>query len=305
MKKVVTFIILSALIFATMEVALKYAGSTVDPLQMTFLRFLIGGLILLPLGIAELRRNNTKLDARLILRMFILGTICVPVSMIMFQYGVMHANAATASVIFCVNPVFTAFFAHFLNKNDKFTKMKAVSIAFAVPGIVMMMRPWDIQPGNTILGALLMIGAAATFSLYSVIGTRTLVKVGTFAQTALCFIFGAAVLLVVMLFMGRPVFSGLSGNIPIVLYVGIVVTGLGYLLYFLSIKYSNASTGSITFFLKPAIAPFVAVLILHEKITWNMYIGIVLILLASFIILVVPLVNEKKNDKIIAGGKTL
>jgi drug/metabolite transporter (DMT)-like permease len=290
MKKVVTLIILSALIFATMEVALKYAGSTVDPLQMTFLRFLIGGVVLLPPGIAEIRRNNTKFDARLLLRMVILGTICVPVSMIMFQYGVMHANAATASVIFCVNPVFTAFFAHFLNKNDRFTKLKALSLAFAIPGIVMMMRPWDMQAGNTLHGALLMVGAAATFSLYSVIGTRTLAKVGTFAQTSLCFIFGAAVLLIAMLFMKRPVISGLSGNVPVILYAGIIVTGLGYLLYFLAIKYKNATTGSITFFLKPAIAPFIAVIILHEKILWNMYIGIALILLASFII-----IREKWN----------
>jgi drug/metabolite transporter (DMT)-like permease len=290
MKKVVTLIILSALIFATMEVALKYAGSTVDPLQMTFLRFLIGGVFLLPFGIFERRRSKTKLDARLVLRMVILGIVCVPVSMIMFQYGVMHANAATASVIFCVNPVFTAIFAHFFNRNDKFTKMKALSLAFAIPGIIMMIRPWDMQAGNTLLGALLMIGAAATFSLYSVIGTRTLAKVGTFAQTSLCFIFGAAVLLIFMLFMGRPVISGLAGNVPVILYAGIVVTGLGYLLYFLAIKYKNATTGSITFFLKPAIAPFIAVIILDEKISWNMYIGIVLILLASFII-----IKEKWN----------
>ncbi|MDR2487668.1 MAG: DMT family transporter, partial [Clostridiales Family XIII bacterium] len=73
MKKTVLYVTLSALIFATMEVALKYAGSTVDSFQMTFLRFLIGGLFLLPFGIAELRRLGTRMDGGLALRMCLLG----------------------------------------------------------------------------------------------------------------------------------------------------------------------------------------------------------------------------------------
>ena len=60
------------------------------------------------------------------------------------------------------------------------------------------------------------------------------------------------------------------------------MTGLGYFSYFMAIKLSDASTGSLSFFLKPAIAPVMAVIFLKETILWNTYVGIILILFASY-----------------------
>ena len=60
-----------------------------------------------------------------------------------------------------------------------------------------------------------------------------------------------------------------------------MVTGVGYLFYFIGVRYSDATTGSLTFFIKPAIAPVLAVLILHETVYWNTVIGILLLLAAS------------------------
>ena len=50
----------------------------------------------------------------------------------------------------------------------------------------------------------------------------------------------------------------------------------------MAIKMSDAATGSLAFFLKPAIAPVMAVIFLKETILWNTYIGIGLILVASY-----------------------
>ena len=41
------YIVLTALAFGTMEIALKIAGSSFTTFQLTFLRFFIGGLLLL------------------------------------------------------------------------------------------------------------------------------------------------------------------------------------------------------------------------------------------------------------------
>ena len=61
------------------------------------------------------------------------------------------------------------------------------------------------------------------------------------------------------------------------------VTGLGYICFFQAIRKSNATTGSVAFFIKPVIAPIFAVLILGESILWSMVLGIALILTASFL----------------------
>ena len=291
MKKVLVCIIISAFCFGTMEVVLKLAGSNLDAFQTTFLRFIIGGIILLPPAMGEIRKNKTKIQGKDWAFMLLLGTICVPVSMTLFQLGIMCSNASTAAVLFSINPMFTVIFAHFMTKDDRFTKGKILAIIIGIIGIVMMIRPWDIQEGNTFKGVCLTITASALFALYSVLGAKTVNRIGTFTQTSISFIMGSFVLLIILLITGKPIIHGFVENLPLIIYISVVVTGLGYLFYFLAIKNSNATTGSIVFFIKPVIAPVIAVIILSERITWNMYIGIAIILVASFII-----IKEKKKN---------
>ena len=114
MKKVAIYIFLTAFLFGTMEVALKLAGNNMDAFQLTFLRFIIGGLLLLPFAIKEIKKNDTKLELKDYGYLLYLGTLCIPVSMLLFQFGVMHSNASTASVLISANPLFTIIFAHFM-----------------------------------------------------------------------------------------------------------------------------------------------------------------------------------------------
>ena len=281
MKKAYGFVVLTALLFSTMEVACKVAGNDLDPLQLTFLRFLIGGLILLPFGIAEMKKKEIKLDSKDILKLLGVGTIGIPISMVLFQVGIMNCNASSASVMFSINPLFTMVCAHLLT-SEKITKQRLAALTIGIVGLVFIIRPWDVQEGNTVFGAVCLLLAAITFGFYTVTGKMVSQKIGSVAQAGISFLLGAAVLLIVIIIMGRPVLEGVTDNIPIILYTGIFVTGLGYYSYFTSIKLSDATTGSFAFFLKPALAPIIAVIILKETILWNTIAGIVIILIASY-----------------------
>ena len=281
MNKAYYFVILTALLFSTMEVACKVAGNNLDPFQLTFLRFLIGGLILLPFGIAEMKKKGIKLEAKDLLKLLGVGTIGIPISMVLFQIGIMNNNASSASVMFSINPLFTMVCAHLLT-SEKVTKQRLLALMVGIVGLVFIIRPWDVQEGNTVFGAAMLLLAAITFGFYTVTGKMVSQKIGSVAQAAISFLLGAAVLLVVIILMGRPVLDGVADNIPIVLYTGIFVTGLGYYAYFTSIKLSDATTGSFAFFLKPAVAPIIAVIILKETILWNTFVGIGFILIASY-----------------------
>ena len=265
-----------------MEVACKIAADDLDPFQLTFLRFLIGGLVLLPFAVKQMKRRQVRLTGRDILVLAGVGFIGVTVSMSLFQLSIMMCNASTVSVLICVNPFFTMVFAHFMT-DEKLNKQKALILAIALIGIFFMLRPWDIQDGNSWAGMLLMIVSALFFGLYTVMGKVSQERLGPFAQTSISFLLGAGLLLIVILLMGRPVISGVTDNIPIVLYTGVIITGLGYYCFFRSIELSDASTGSFAFFLKPANAPGIAVIVLHEVILWNTVMGIALILAASLL----------------------
>ena len=97
------------------------------------------------------------------------------------------------------------------------------------------------------------------------------------------FSLGSFALLAVLLVTGHPVISGIAANWPLVVYAGIVVTGIGYFFYFKGIEESDATTGSMAFFIKPAIAPVFAIIILHETVLWNTVVGIILLISASAI----------------------
>ena len=56
------YIVLTALAFGTMEIALKIAGSSFTTFQLTFLRFFIGGLLLLPLAVKDLIQKTCASD---------------------------------------------------------------------------------------------------------------------------------------------------------------------------------------------------------------------------------------------------
>lgn len=275
------YVLLTAFLFATMEVALKMVGSNLDPFQLTYVRFLIGGLILLPFALRELKQKGIRLVPKDFVVLLGIGVLGVTVSMMFFQLAVMKSNASTAAVIFCINPLFTMAFAA-LFSDERMDKYKAYVLGIALLGLVFLIRPWSLQEGNTAAGIILMILAALTFGAYTVLAKGSVRKMGAIAQTSFSFILGALVLLIVTIVLGRPVVAGLVDEAPLVIYVSVFVTGIGYWSYFKSIGLSDASTGSLAFFLKPAIAPFIAVIVLHEVLLWNTVVGILLILLASY-----------------------
>lgn len=281
MKKVYFYVVMTALLFGTMEVALKLTGSELDPFQLTFLRFFIGGLLLLPFAIAEIKVTGVKLTFKDFGYLLYVGILAIPLSMLCFQIGVMRCNASTAAVLISFNTLFTMIFAHFM-ADEKIKKYNGTVLMIGLAGLIFMIKPWNMQEGNTVLGIIFMLLAALFFGWYTVAGKISVKKMGIMAQTSFSFIMGSLVLLVVILCMGGPVFDGVAENWLAVAYVSIFVTGMGYFCYFKAIRYSDATTGSIAFFLKPAISPVIAVIILHEHIMWNTYIGIGLFLLASY-----------------------
>ena len=128
--------------------------------------------------------------------------------------------------------------------------------------------------------------------LYSIMGKRTISRVGVFTQISLSFFMGSLVLLLIMIIMGRPIIQGVTSHLPLIIYIGIFVTGVGYLCLNLAVKMSDATTGSISFFIKPAIAPIFAVLLLKESVLWNTVVGILFLISASFL----TLYDAKRNQ---------
>ncbi len=267
-----------------MEVAAKYTGGAFNSIQLTFLRFLIGGLMLLPFAISDLKKRGHSLTAGDLGYLLFLGVISISISMTLLQVSMIGINANLAAIIICTNPLFTMIFAHFV-ADDPFTKRKAVVLLLMLIGLVIVANPAEVLSGGIdplYLGCAVV--AAVTFGLYTAYGKRRIASIGGMAQNAFSFLFGCAVLLPVMLIADIPIFGGISAQtLPVLLYLGIFVTGLGYYFYMKAIELGGPSVASIAFFLKPVIAPILAFIVLGEPITANLIAGVLFILAGSYV----------------------
>ncbi|EYE87552.1 membrane protein [Fervidicella metallireducens AeB] len=284
MTKGYLYIILSAFIFSTMELVSKMISSELNPFQLTFIRFLIGGLILLPFALKDMKAKKISLKKEDFLFLSMLAFLSIIISMTFFQLAVLYTKASTVAVIFSTNPIFTIPFAHLILK-EKIDKNMIFSLFLSLGGIVLIFNPFNISPDY--VGIILAVLSALTFSLYTVVGKLRIEKYGGTILNSFTFLIGVFMLLFIMLIFKIPVFKGINlGNIFQLVYLGVVVTGLGYLFYFSAIKETSASTASIVFFIKPALAPLLSFIILKESIPLNTLTGILLILFGAYVTLI-------------------
>lgn len=273
-----------------MEVALKLAGSSFNSLQLTFIRFFIGGLFLLPFALCDLKKRKYRLSAGDWLYLLLLGIICICISMTLFQFGVMNTNANLAAIIISMSPVFTMIFAHFIT-DDKFSVKKAVVLLFNCAGLVIIAYPFISAEGSKLSGIIYTLFAAVAFGLFTALGKKRINIIGGIVLNSFSFILGSLTLLVFILIMGIPVTAGIGlGSVPILLYTGVCVTGIGYYCYIKVVENAGPSTASITFFIKPIIAPVIAYIVLREAISINVILGVCFVIAGS-------LINMLKSDK--------
>jgi len=309
MKKGYLYIILTTIIFSTMEIALKMVSGVFNPIQLTFTRFFIGGLFLIPFAVQALRQKHAAITSSDLKYFAFLGFLGIFISMILYQLAVQNTKASVVAVLFSCNPVFVTIFAFFLVK-EAIHKNNIIALILEVIGSVIIINPLHVK--LSILGITLTIASTLIFALYGVFGKRRSAKYGGIVITCFSFLFGAAEMLVVIalshvpsvaawlsseglaMFSNIPLFSGYTWAVlPIVTYICIINSGIGYACYFTAMEKTSAQTASLVFFFKPILAPILALIILHEVIPVNMLIGILFILIGSLASILPDLLAQK------------
>ena len=114
MKRGYLYIAVTTLLFSSMEVALKLISGQFNPIQLNFSRFIVGGLVLIPFAVRELKKRGRKLDGKALGSFALLGLMGIAVSMSLYQLSVTRVQASVVGVLFSSNPVFVTLFAFLL-----------------------------------------------------------------------------------------------------------------------------------------------------------------------------------------------
>lgn len=279
MKNSIFYVLITAILFVTLEPVSKLIAADVTPYAITFWRFFIGSLILIPPAVIKIKKEKVHITLKDIGIMTFLGILFICISMVLLQLAVKLADAPSLiAIIFSSNSVFTILFAMLILK-EKMTRNKLIALVFGVIGVLFCA---DFSAGTNPTSVLLAVFAALTFSLYTALSKKFTAKVGGVIQTAAVFLTGSIVLLIVLLIGGVNVSPTADiKNLSILCYLGFLVTGIGYACYFKAIEKGGAIMGSLAFFIKPILTPFVTFFINGIVPSFTTLIAVVCIVAAS------------------------
>ncbi|MGL5066918.1 MAG: DMT family transporter [Sarcina sp.] len=319
MKKYISLILISTFLFSTMEIAIKCTNGALNPIQLNFIRFLIGGLVLLPLSIRNLKKNNKKIVGKDFGYFLLTGFICIIVSMTLFTISVIMkgSNPAIIAVIFSFNPIFTIALAAIVFR-EKVSAAIIAGLVVCLVGLLFVINPFKLE-GSTVPSMMLALASGFTFALYSIMSKFTIVKrkLDPITVTTFTFIVGSAELLVLMglsnikgvanmlishnlaLFSNIPLFTGITmHNIVLLLYISIFVSGVSFALLFIVMDKMGSIMSSLIFFIKPVLSPILALILIADMsiLKPHNYIGVIIMAVGSVVIFFAQMKLSKKKS---------
>jgi len=271
-------------LFSTVEIASKIIGPRVDPIVLTFVRFFVTGLLLILISLPMLKMKAEPFSRRDYGIFFMNGLIGITLALSLFHTAILVLEkAASAAVIFCINPVFVVILARYINQ-EAWSRRKWCGVCLGGAGVSCFAYESGVFSWNSLNGLSLMVLSAFLFALSTCISRRVVGRYGAPVLMGFSSLAGSLILLPLAVI--RVEIEGLSvmlGAAMPILYVTLFGTSLAYVLYYYGLLNTSAQRGAMIFFLKPVLASILAVLILGEEINTYMLTGIALILSGLFL----------------------
>lgn len=254
-----------------MEVASKPLMGSIDPLVLTFWRFLSGIAVLC--AYIAIRGKRPNLSPGQVGVLAIMGILNTFLSMSLLQMAVKHTTASRAAAVFCANPVFVVLIAAALGW-EKLTRRKTLGLFLGISGLFLLTGLHKMKIDSGTVYALL---ASIAFAVYIILGRKAALKSDAVWVNIVSFAFGIAALAAWLGIKGVSISpKPLMAELPLFLFLGIGVSGLGYVTFISAIKKLGAGKASSIFLLKPAVATLFAVLITGETVSFLFISGLLI-----------------------------
>ncbi|MEK5486516.1 DMT family transporter [Lysinibacillus sp. FSL M8-0355] len=278
------FLSLAASIWGAMYVVVKVVVEVVPPLELVWIRYLIAVIALGIIGIVM--KQSWTIAKKDWLIIFLVGLIGNTISIVTQKMGTMLSTAQMGAMITATTPAFMVVFARFILQ-ENITIKKCLSIVLATIGVGIIVGNAQIDITQQLGGFYLLI-AALTWAFMSALVKKVPSHYSQIVVTTYSSI--VAVILLTPFILPRLKDLALttilqptiSGGL---LYLGIVSTAGGFLLWNKGLQLMNASSGGLFFFFQPIVGTFLGWLLLGETIGLSFWLGSLFILSGVFIVI--------------------
>jgi drug/metabolite transporter (DMT)-like permease len=256
----------AASIWGGMYVVSKVVLEIIPPFALVSLRLLLGGLTLV---IILMLRGFPRIPRKQFIDVLGVGFVGYGISLSLQFLGTKLSTAANGSLVTSATPAFVLVFAWVLLK-EKITPVRLTALLLATLGVVAVIDPRSAQLNPELfLGNILLLGAAITWALYSVLVRKATQSLDVLPFSLIAFIGGLPVTVPVgaweldMLGVGEITFGVIGG----ILFLGVISTALAMVLWNTAFAFVDASLASLTFFAQPVVGTLLGWLFLGEQIT--------------------------------------
>jgi drug/metabolite transporter (DMT)-like permease len=281
---VLAALLLVQVFFGFHYLAAKRVMTEMPPLAYASLRATGGAVLVLSAALMLRRSFPSRRDTGLLGLWSVLGVV---VNQIFFVEGLYRTTAIHSALLNSAIPVMTLLAAVALGR-ERMTGVKALSVALAVGGVLLILRPSATSlASGTLLGDELTLLNGTSYALFLVLAKRVLGRTDALAATAVMLACGA-VLIGLLSLPAWPGFdpSAVSAGAWAWLAFAVVFPTAGaYLLNNYALARADASVVALFIYLQPLIAAALAVVRLGEHpppVTW---VGGVLIFAGVFLAL--------------------
>lgn len=268
----------AAILWGTTGTAQTFIPTTVDPFFVSMLRLAIGGIILLMvLGLMrKLKFADWPWKKTLLTAAFLA----------VFQYcfflSVRLTGVAIGTVLSIGSaPVFAGLFESFVMKKPPSRKWMMATV-LTIAGCAILFFNKELVVFSP-LGAMFAIAAGLLFALYTLNNKRIVEENGALKTVAVVFTISAMMLLPFMFFFESNGILTKTGIFSI-LYIGVVTTAIGYVLYSVGLKNVTSSSATTIALAEPLTAAILSVVVVGEYLNASGWFGVFMILIGLVIL---------------------
>jgi len=270
-----------ALIWASAFFNIKIATYSFGPVTIAFLRVFFGAIPVLLLCYYK----NSKIEA------FskdwhwfaMIGFINLVAPFFLIAYGVKSVQSNLAAILMATTPLSATVLSHFYTKNEKFNLIKTFGVLIGFFGVIFLFSENLLINENNVFSALLILLGSTCYVVGGLL-TLKISKKKNENVTGSILIWATIILIPLVSFIEQPwQVIPRTDSLISVIYLGIVPTGVAWLLRFRILKNNGLIFQAQVAFLIPIFGVILGYIFLKELITIKVLISLIAVSIGIYL----------------------
>ena len=282
--KLIDYILLTvlALIWASAFFNIKIATYSFGPVTIAFLRVLFGAIPVLLL--CYYKRIKIEAFSKDWHWFAMIGFINLVAPFFLIAYGVKSVQSNLAAILMSTTPLSSTVLGHFYTKNEKFNFIKTFGILIGFSGILYLFSDKLLIDENNFFSALLILLGSTCYVVGGVL-TLKISKKKNENVTGSILIWAIIILIPLVSIIEQPwnVNPRLDSIISVI-YLGLVSTGIAWLLRFRILVNNGLIFQSQVSYLIPIFGTILSFIFLKELITLKVLISLIAVIIGIYFV---------------------